>query len=54
MRHLVAALATIICALAYFSGYFSGQSGWWWTVFGVFVIYGTIFKILDMGGHGHH
>jgi hypothetical protein len=47
MRHMVAAIATIICLMAYYSGYVSGIFGWWWTVFGLLVIYGGIYKILD-------
>lgn len=46
-RHLVAFLATAITALAYISGYFSGIHGWWWTFFGLAVIYGGVYKIID-------
>ncbi len=46
IRHLVATCATLICALAYYSGWISGEFGWWWTVFAVLVVYGGIFKIL--------
>lgn len=53
VRHLVAAMATIVCALAYFAGYFSGPNGWWWTAFALVVVYGMIYKIVDAGGHGH-
>ncbi len=47
IRHMVALLATIICALAYFSGYVSASFNGWWTVFGVLVIYGGIYRIID-------
>lgn len=47
VRHLVAALITTICVLAYFAGYFSGPLGWWWTVFAVLIIYGMVYKIID-------
>ncbi len=46
VRHIVAFCATLICVMAYYSGWVSSQSGWWWTVFGMFIIYGGIFSIL--------
>lgn len=46
LRHLVAACATAICVLAYFSGWISGQFGWWWTIFAMLVVYGGIISIL--------
>ncbi|MFH1789478.1 MAG: hypothetical protein ABH832_00155 [bacterium] len=46
-RHLVAMLATLICLLAYYSGYVSGLFGWWWTVFAVLIIYAAVYKIID-------
>lgn len=47
VRHLVAILATIICLMAYYSGYVSGIFGWWWTVFAMLIIYGGVYKIMD-------
>ena len=47
IRHLVAALATIITVLAYYSGYISGPHGWWWTVFGCVIIYGGVFRLIN-------
>lgn len=47
IRHLVAIIATIICLLAYFAGYISGQNGWWWTAVMVLVIYGGVYRIID-------
>lgn len=47
IRHMVAALATIICLLAYYSGYISGGHGWWWTAFGLIIIYGGVYKLID-------
>ncbi|MFH1291645.1 MAG: hypothetical protein ABIH87_00390 [bacterium] len=46
-RHLVAVIATIICLMAYYSGYVSGTFGWWWTVFAMLIIYGGVYKIID-------
>lgn len=46
-RHLVAALATAITALAFYAGYISGGYGWWWAVFAVFIVYGAVYKIID-------
>jgi hypothetical protein len=57
MRHIVAAIASVICLLAYLAGYFSGPQGWWWTVFAILIVYGLIYKLIDAGGHGgggHH
>lgn len=54
VRHLVAALATIVTALAYFAGYISGGYGWWWTIFAVLIVYGIMYKLIDAGGGGHH
>ncbi|MCX6779748.1 MAG: hypothetical protein NT034_01030 [Candidatus Magasanikbacteria bacterium] len=46
-RHLVAFLATAVATLAYISGYASGTHGWWWTAFGLAIIYGGVYKIID-------
>lgn len=54
MRHVVAILITLVCLMAYVSGYFSGQQGWWWTAAALLVVYGIVFKLLDVGGHGGH
>lgn len=49
LRHIVAFIATLVCALAYMSGYVSGQHGWWWSVFAVLIIYGIMYKLIDAG-----
>ena len=46
-RHLVAIMITIICLIAYYSGYVSGIYGYWWTVFAMLIIYGGVYKIID-------
>ncbi len=51
VRHMIAILATLICLMAYYSGYVSGKFGWWWTVFGILIIYGAVYKIINTGGH---
>lgn len=47
LRHFTATSATLICALAFFAGYYAGPRGWWWAVFSVFIIYGMIYKVID-------
>lgn len=47
VRHLVAIIATIICLLAYYSGYVSGMFGWWWSVFTMLIFYALVYKIID-------
>ncbi len=47
IRHLVAIIATLICVLAWFAGYVSGQHGWIWTVLGALIVYGGVYKIID-------
>jgi len=47
LRHFVALIATIICVMAYYSGYISHMFDLWWTVFGMLIVYGGIYKILD-------
>ena len=51
MRHAVAFIATLICFFAWYSGYLSGGYGWWWTVFGLLVIYGGVYKAIHGGSH---
>ncbi|HSR89050.1 MAG TPA: hypothetical protein VLK22_01445 [Candidatus Udaeobacter sp.] len=46
IRHLIALLATVICALAYYSGWISHQYGLKWTIFGVLIIYGGVLSIV--------
>ena len=44
---MAAIAATIICLLAYYSGWISANLGLWWTAFGVLIIYGGVYKILS-------
>lgn len=53
LRHVIAFVATLVCLLAFYGGYVSGGYGWWWTGFGLLVVYGAVYKIVDAGG-GHH
>jgi hypothetical protein len=48
VRHLIALIGTAICAIAFYSGYVSGARGWWWVVFSVLIIYGALYKIVDV------
>ena len=47
IRHLVSFLGMSVCMLAWWSGYASGKSGWWWTPLGVIVIYAVIYKLVE-------
>jgi len=47
IRHLVAVATTLVCILAYYAGYYSGGHGWWWTVFSMAIIYGSVYHIVD-------
>jgi len=47
IRHFIALAATIVCVLAFYAGYVSGEHGLWWTVFSVIIIYGGVFKLVD-------
>lgn len=47
VRHMIAFLATIVAGFAYWAGYISGGQGWWWTAFGLVIIYGGIYNIID-------
>ncbi len=47
-RHIVAALATVVTALAFFAGYVSGGHGWWWAVLAVLIVYGIVYKVIDL------
>lgn len=51
IRHIVSAVAALICLLAYAAGYISGGFGWWWTAAAMLIIYGAVYKIIDAGGH---
>lgn len=47
IRHAVAFCVTALTGLAYFSGYVSGPHGWWWTVFGLVIVYGATFRFVN-------
>ena len=47
LRHLIAFLGTLVAGFAFWGGYVSGVQGWWWTAFGLLIIYGGIYKIID-------
>lgn len=52
IRHLVAILASLICLLAFYSGYVAGPYGWWWVGFSVLIIYGGVYRLINAGGNG--
>lgn len=51
LRHAVAFVGVLIGCLIFFAGYVAGGYGWWWVSFGLIVIYGIIYKVIDAGGH---
>ena len=53
IRHLVSLLAVLLCVVVYVAGYVSGMHSWWFTSFGLIVVYIITFKIVDAGGGGH-
>lgn len=48
IRHLISFTGMLVCLLAWWSGYASAQSGWWWTLFGVLIIYIIIYKLVEV------
>ncbi|MDO8626583.1 MAG: hypothetical protein Q7K39_04000 [Candidatus Magasanikbacteria bacterium] len=49
LRHAVSMIGILIGALIFFAGYVAGQHGWWWIAFGLLVIYGIVYKVIDAG-----
>ena len=47
IRHLISFIGMLVTGLAYFSGYVSGNNGWWWTVFGLGIFYFIIYKLVE-------
>lgn len=47
IRHMIAFFGTFVGASAWLSGYVSGIRGWWWTVFGVIVIYIALYNMIE-------
>jgi hypothetical protein len=45
---LISLAVTIAVGLAWLSGYFSSLNGWWWTVFGIIIIYVIIYKLIEV------
>ncbi|MBP9694953.1 MAG: hypothetical protein KBD73_00855 [Candidatus Magasanikbacteria bacterium] len=54
VRHLVAAIATIISAVIFYAGYVSGTHGWWLAGIMVVGMYIIVYNLITAGGHGHH
>lgn len=48
IRHLVSIAGTLVALLAFVSGYFSGDRGWWWVAFSVVIIYIAIYKLMEV------
>jgi hypothetical protein len=48
LKHVIALSGTLVCFLAYWAGYQSGQAGWWWAGFSLIIIYAAIVKLIDV------
>lgn len=46
MRHFIATVGVLIALVIYLGGYFSAKNEWWWTVFGVIIVYIIIYKLV--------
>ena len=47
VRHMIAFLGTLVTFLAWLSGFVSAARGWWWTAFGLVVIYVSLYQLLE-------
>jgi len=47
IRYVIAFVVTLICFMAYYAGYISGQFNWWWTGFGLLIVFGGAYKLLN-------
>jgi len=48
VRHFISFLGMLVTFLAYWVGYASAGSGWWWTGFSVIIIYIIIYVLLEV------
>lgn len=48
MRHLISLIGALVCLVVYWAGFMAGKTGWWWTMFGVVVIYVIIYKLIEV------
>jgi len=46
IRHFIAVIGALIALAIFLGGYFSGQNGWWWSCFGVVVVYFIVYKLV--------
>ncbi len=44
---MVAICGTLVCLLIFVAAYISSNHGWWWTVFGMGVVYYSIYRLVD-------
>ena len=47
IRHLISAIATVVCLIVYWAGYFSGGHGWWWTAIAVLGVYLIVYHLVE-------
>ena len=47
MKHLIASIGFLICALVYWAGYVGGQNGMWWAALGLIFVYVAIYKLIE-------
>lgn len=48
MRHFIAFVGAIISLIIFWAGFMAAQNGWWWSGFGVIVIYITIYMLIEV------
>ncbi len=47
IRHIIALCGTLVGVLIYISGYVSGIERWWWTAFGLIILYIIIYQLVE-------
>jgi len=48
IRHLIALIGTIVSGLIFWAAYYSGVNGWWFTVFGLFIVYFIVYALVEV------
>jgi hypothetical protein len=47
VRHLIALAATLAGTAVWWSGYFAGTRGWWFTFITIGIVYAIVYKLVD-------
>jgi len=48
IRHLVSFIAVIIALIIFYAGYVMGVSGWWWAGIATLLVYGIVYKLIEV------